>query len=107
MKVTKDTLKEIKYINKYQSLQKGIEYLESLLEDIKDFNSIVEPNKRIFIDYYNDHTEYSVERVDPCPDYYGYFTLRFENKPNEKIGEEMDIFELDTVICSLYDFVSI
>ena len=106
MKVTKDTLKEIKYIHDFQVLENGIDYLKSLLNDVKDLNNIVDPNQRIFIDYNDGHTEYSSERTDPCPDYYGMFTLRFENRPHIKIGDEMNINELDTVICSLYDFVS-
>ena len=57
----------------------------------------------MFIEYENAHTVYSPERTDPCPDYYGCFTLRWENEPSETIGDFMTLDELDTVLCALND----
>lgn len=111
MKVTINNVDDIKFIYdfKNRSLQDSKNLLISLLIDIAGLNALLDndnkSDKQIFIDYENKHTEYSPERVDPCPDYYGTFTLRFENDPSEKIGPNMDIDDLDTMICGLYNFV--
>lgn len=109
MKVTKDNIKDIKYVNSWLSIDKAHEYLKSLLEDLNDINNKLkdkgDSNKQIFIDYENKHTEYSPERVDPCPDFHGTFTLRFEKDPYNKIGEIMNLDELDSALCLLYDFL--
>jgi hypothetical protein len=111
MKVTTNNVDDIKFIYdfKNRSLQESKKLLISLLIDIADINALLiidnKSNKQIFIDYENEHTEYSPERTDPCPDYYGTFTLRFENDSSEKIGPNMDINDLDTMICGLYNFV--
>ena len=111
MKVTTDNIGDIKFIHdfEYRSLQESKNLLISLLIDVKGLNALLindnKSNKQIFIDYENEHTEYSPERTDPSPDYYGTFTLRFENDPVEKIGPNMDLDDLDTMICGLYNFI--
>ena len=86
MKITKDNLKEIKKIND----KININYLESLYIDIQD--------------YHDDYEEYSPERLDPCPDYYGMFSLRFEND-NYMIGDFIGrLDELDTILFTLVEF---
>lgn len=75
---------------------------KSLLEDLIELNNNLKLHKNIYIDYQIEHDEYSPERTDPCPDYYGYYTLRVES---EVIGLVMDIHELDNVLCILTDFV--
>ena len=111
MKVTVNNVDDIKFIYdfKNRSLQESKNLLTSLLIDVAGMNALLDndnkSNKQIFIDYENKHTEYSPERTDPCPDYYGTFTLRFENKPYETVGGVMDLNELDTVLCALIDFI--
>ena len=51
MKVTKDTLKEIKYIHDFQVLENGIDYIKYLLNYLKDLNNIVYTYLRILIDF--------------------------------------------------------
>jgi len=109
MKVTKENIKDIKY---FAYINRTIEHcqnlLNALLDDISELNNVMkdrgELHRQIYIDYENEHTEYSPERIDPCPDYYGTFTLRFEKNPYENIGTVMDLDELDTVLCALINF---
>lgn len=111
MKVTIDNIDDIKFIYdfKNRNLEESKNLLTSLLIDIAGLNALLIndnlSDKQIFIDYENEHTEYSPERTDPCPDYFGTFTLRFENDSSEKIGTNMDLDELDTAIFVLYNFV--
>lgn len=109
MKVTVDNINTIDYFYgdnhfvKKTLINRGL--LTSLLLDIAEFNNQIDENKHIYIDYENEHTEYSPERTDPCPDYYGCFRLRFENNPTETIGDYVDLWTLDNVICALINFV--
>jgi len=109
MKVTQENIKDIKYIYDYHNVENGKNILDSLLIDLGELNNELdnkgESYKKLYIDYEDKHTEYSPERTDPCPDYYGTFTLRFENKPYETVGGVMDLNELDTVLCALIDFI--
>ena len=109
MKVTQENIKEIKYVYNWNSSDSAQNYLKSLLIDLLELNNELdnrgESHKKLYIDYEDKHTEYSPERTDPCPDYYGLFTLRFENKPYETVGGIMDLNELDTVLCALVNFV--
>lgn len=106
MKVTKDSLEKIDYIADKVTNYKNLLY--ALFNDVNEINSMLHENNmdymKIYIDYNDKHTEYSPERVDPCPDYYGTFTIRFENN-NEKIGIDMNIEDLDINLCTLYNFV--
>lgn len=76
--------------------------LSALFQDLEDVNQYTEDN--LYIDWQDYHDEYSAERTDPCPDYYGTYTLRFEKKPNDNIGGHMTIDELDTAICILFNY---
>jgi hypothetical protein len=109
MRVTQENIKTIKYIYDYHNVENGKNILDSLLIDLEELNNELdnkgESYKKLYIDYEDKHTEYSPERTDPCPDYYGTFTLRFENKPYETVGEVMDLNELDTVLCALVNFI--
>ena len=109
MRVTQENIKDIKYIYDYYNVENGKYILESLLIDLTELNNELdnkgESYKKLYIDYEDKHTEYSSERTDPCPDYYGTFTLRFENKSYETIGGVMDLNELDTVLCALVNFI--
>lgn len=71
----------------------------TLLEDLKELNR--HSSKMLFIDYQDWHNEYSPERTDPCPDYYGCFRLLAEN---ENLGVEMTLDELDSAICLISNY---
>ena len=108
MKVTVDNIKDIDYIYNYCNIETDRKLLKSLLDDIKELNQLLvdknESYRQVYIDYENSHTEYSPERTDSCPDYYGLFTLRFVKNPYETIGEPMTLNELDSAICLLINF---
>ena len=88
---------------KDQSLMMG------LLIDLMELNQELEDNqesyRKLYIDYQDYHDEYSPERTDPCPDFIGTYTLRLIKDPYNKIGVNMNIDELDTVICTLCNFI--
>lgn len=90
--------------NNYKNVpEKERNLIFALLFDIEDINKL--SKKQIYIDWQDFHNEYSPERTDPCPDYYGYYTIRDEYLPNEIIGVEMTIDDLDLALCTLYNFV--
>ena len=109
MKVTKENIKDIKYIAEYKYIEDGKKLLDSLLIDLAELNNELinkgESYKQLYIDYEDKHTEYSPERIDPCPDYYGLFTLRFINSPETNIGGYLDINELDSILYTLINFI--
>lgn len=95
MKLTKKNFK--KFVPKEeQSLISG------LIDGLKDVNKY--SDKKMYIDWQDYHDEYSPERVDPCPDYYGYYTLRFEGMEEETVGTVMTPNELDSAICILFSY---
>lgn len=52
--------------------------LKSLLEEINELNTIT---KDVYSIHWQDyHNEYSPERVDPCPDFYGGYEIRKNDK---------------------------
>ena len=77
--------------------------LKSLLDDLDDINKYHNNNK-LYIDWQDYHDEYSCERIDPCPDFYGYYRIKFEKQPYESIGDVMTINELDSALCLLYSY---
>ena len=77
--------------------------LKSLLDDLDDINKYHKDNK-LYIDWQDYHDEYSCERTDPCPDFYGYYSVRFENLPNETVGTVMTINDLDSTLCILFSY---
>jgi hypothetical protein len=106
MKVTYDNIESIGYYaGRERQNTPSPTLLKLLLYELKEINILSTKNGGLYIDYIDTHTEYSPERTDPCPDYYGYFELRLEEKPYVRIGDYMTIDELDTVLCVLTDFV--
>lgn len=104
MKITIDNIHEVKKIND----KINVSYLESLCIDLMELNNELENSnlyhKRIYLDIQDYHNEYSPERTDPCPDYYGMFSLRFEND-NYMIGDFIGkLDELDTILFTLIEF---
>lgn len=100
MKVTRENFKDIEN-------NQGL--LESLLIDLEELNQLLEDNdeayRKLYIDYQDYHNEYSPERTDPCPDYYGLFSLRFEKNPYETVGDMMTLDELDNALFILINFI--
>jgi len=74
--------------------------LKALLKDLDEINA--KSNKKLYINWIDTHTEYSPERTDPCPDYYGMFQIKCED---DTIGIEMTIEDLDMVMCALYNYI--
>ena len=75
--------------------------LKALLIDLEEINhSLPLKASNINIVWIDEHTEYSPERVDPCPDYYGMYRLQQGNKT---LGVEMDLETLDYVLAVLSD----
>lgn len=98
MKISKETIKNIP--EKEQSL------LKALIEDLEVINANTPVKENIlYIDWQDFHDMYSPERIDPCPDYYGMYTLRRESSPNESVGVEMSLAELDDTLCFLYNYI--
>lgn len=104
MKITNKNINEVKSIDSTIN----IGYLESLYIDLLELNNELEnknlSDKKLYIDIQDYHDEYSPERTDPCPDYYGMFSLRFENDETI-LGEYIEsLSDLDTLIFTLVEF---
>ena len=104
MKLSIDNYKEF-VPEKDQKLMYG------LLIDVNELNDLLDKQgqsyRKLYIDIETNHTEYSPERVDPCPDFYGYYRLYPINDPYNSVGDIMDINELDTILCTLIMFLEI
>ena len=96
IKITKITLKVL------PTQEQGL--VESLLDELDYINKCSDFQK---LDLYweDEHTEYSVERTDPCPDYYGSYIF-ISRITGDSVGITMTADELDSAICLLYDFIS-
>ena len=83
--------------------------LGALLIDLMEINQNLEDAghgyRKLYIDYQDYHDEYSPERTEPCPDYYGYYRLYCEKDPYNHIGLEMTLEELDNALCLLANFI--
>ena len=97
-------------INNYKEYvqNKDCGLFEALLIDLAELNQLLEDKnedyRKLYIDFENEHTQYSPERTDPCPDFYGLFALRFEKNPYETVGDYMTIEELDSIMYALINF---
>ena len=79
--------------------------LKSILVDVEEINHNASCFKYdIYIDWIDQHTEYSPERTDPCPDYYGMYRVRREDN-NDTLGIEMTLSDLDMALCLLHNYV--
>ena len=65
--------------------------LYALLLDLAEINNSLEKKgyDKIYIEYQDYHNEYSPERTDPCPDYYGTYKIYSEG------NQMMQIFILN------------
>lgn len=84
--------------------QQNRDSLSGLLTEVDDINNRLYPfsGKKITVDFQDYHNEYSPERVDPCPDYFGYYRIYLGN---EQISPELTLSELDDHICTLLSFL--
>lgn len=97
MKITKENIKDIPISNE----DKGL--LSVLLQDLEEINhNLPLRMPYLFINRIDEHTEYSPERTDPCPDYYGMYQIM---RGNEILGVEMNLEDLDASLCLLYNFL--
>lgn len=97
MIVTEETI--VKLPKKEQKLAKA------LLRDIEEINQNLPPKtNKIYLEWQDWHDEYSPERVDPCPDYYGMYKVR-RIETSDILGVEMDLETLDIAICLLNNFL--
>ena len=71
-----------------------------LLNDIAEINDHTHSNLKL--EWIDEHTEYSPERTDPCPDYYGMYRVW---KDNDHIGVEMTLDDLDMALCLLHNYL--
>lgn len=98
MRVTYENIKTLPINDREKRL------LKALLLDVDDINKMnLKPP--IYVDWQDYHNEYSPEWTDPCPDYYGYYTLKSDTLEGEIIGVEMTIDMLDDVLCTLSNYV--
>lgn len=104
MIVTKETISNID-----RDYYKSVTYLKALLEVISDINDKLHDlgldYMQIRLEWEDQHSEYSPERVDPCPDYYGTYCLRRMNGHNDRIGENCSLEDIDEILLVLYDFI--
>ena len=99
-----EVYKILKLLDQMKITFDNLSSLPISLREVKLFEINSKLDKEIYIDWNNEHTEYSPERVDPCPDYYGTYTIRYDK--DSTIGSEMDIETLDNSLFLLYDFVN-
>lgn len=70
--------------------------LRALLEDIKQWSFPM----TLEIHWQDYHDEYSPERTDPCPDFYGTYAIKWKDH-DEYINKYMDIDTLDDHLCTV------
>lgn len=87
-------------IDKVPENEQGL--LRALLKDLANINSY--GKLELDIHWQDWHNEYSSERTDPCPDFYGAYTLRVRNS-FETVGIGMTLDELDTNMCTLINYL--
>jgi len=80
--------------------------IEALLIDLVNINTILEEHdkedKILSIFWQEWHDEYSPERTDPCPDYYGCYQI---GQDADFIGDKMTLEELENSIFVLSNFI--
>lgn len=97
MKVTYENIEDLPIDNKDKVI------LKALLTDIDEINNanLKDP---IYIDWEENHTEYSPEWIEPCPDFYGTYSL-IRSTTKDKLGVEMNLDTLDIALCLLNNYI--
>lgn len=102
MKVTNDNLNMLP--------EKERDLAKALLTDILEINNWSHvgghgADKDVWLDWQDYHDEYSPERTDPCPDYYGYYAIMQKSKDGlEVICDKMPLKDIDWLVCGLLDY---
>ena len=106
--ISKENIKNIEYFaGSKETNEYNRSLLISLINDLHNINCLLkDKNICLSIIYEDQHTTYSPERVDPCPDFYGCFSI-VNTYNNERIGDVMTLYELDNTLYLLYDFIEI
>lgn len=94
------------FIEECQAIEESKKgFVASLLDDIDEYNKMVTSKGhhelRVELSVQVEHNEYSPERTDPCPDYYGMYRLHFEIDRSKTVGMEMDLDMLDNCLMHL------
>ena len=110
MKITEEILKNNQMLcESISNMDKSI--LSALLIDLQEVNEINRKrgkmNMDLYIDFQDWHDEYSPERTDPCPDYYGMYRIKLESDPDYTLGDAMTLAELDNLIFFLNEYENI
>ena len=95
MKITEETI--------YNIPEKEQPLVIALLNDLEEINHnlpLHSPN--LELEWIDEHTHYSPEWTDPCPDYYGMYRVW---RGDDYIGVEMDLDTLDSALCLLHNFL--
>lgn len=80
-----------------------IDLLYAILIDLEDNNNNVFP-KAMEICLNIEHTQYSPEWVEPMPDFYGMFCIKYVDNNADIIGDWIaDVHELDNIMFVLYE----
>ena len=94
MKINKDNLSKVPKDDRF--------WIKAHLNDLEEINE--KSPLKLYIEMQDFHNEYSAERVDPCPDYYGYYLIRVEGT-DAIIGEPMTLKELDNTLYIIYSYI--
>ena len=100
------TTENYKVVQHYIDIDdKDVDLLYAILIDLQDSNNNVFP-KVMEICLNIEHTQYSPEWVEPMPDFYGMFCVKYANN-NDIIGDWItDVHELDNIMYVLYEAFS-
>ena len=85
-------------------------YARAILDDVLELNTLNHSagygfDKDIWLEWQDYHNEYSPERTDPCPDYYGYYGLMHKTKYGEEpIAEMMPLKDIDWLIFGIIEY---
>ena len=75
-----DNINKVEYVVGCVAPEDQAKFIKSLVQEVYDINDMLgnfpgQNMKTISIYWENEHTEYSPERTDPCPDNYGFFYI--------------------------------
>ena len=78
--------------------------VKALLRDLDEMNEHLYSDdlEILYLDWIDEHTEYSPERTDPCPDFYGMYRVK---QGTETLGVEMTLDDLDMALCLLHNYL--
>lgn len=99
MKLTLDNYTNVlKQFNMFNGSQIGL--IGAILCDAATYSSNGAFPDELEIHIIDKHTQYSAERVDPCPDFYGMFLIKWASQ-DDTINDELTLYDLDNNMCTL------